>query len=616
MSGGGDVRTGASRFAALPGLVLVGLLYGFVEFARQRWMAPSPPGIPGDSGGDPLAYLALGVTVVGLPGLLVSLIVPRTRRRVAAYAAGLFPTAAVALGRIGEVEHWTWMLTADGELRWVVPIVLAVIGAIAGGVVLSGIDTRWKRPLWMGRGAFALALVAPVVLALRVDPVADALPAHSGDPRPNLVLLTIDTLRADAVGHVGDEWPTRDVPRQVSTSTWSVSSWTRPAMASLFSGVVPTGHGTDDERAPSTEVSWWIEDLRDAGYRTLAVVANPHLRRRFGFDRGFDRFEHFGELEWLEPVARSFWAEWWHDRRGNERDNATADLLIPRAIQMLERDAGEGPWLLWVHLVDPHIPYHLRGDDGALHDPDPGAWIEPLRPDMEGDLFRAIWEAREGTAVSTDEARRALRRLYQTEVDFALDWSQRLLEAAAEVSGQRDLLWMMSSDHGEEFWDDGGYEHGHTLHPSVTEVPLWIGGSAMVDATSVPRRLIDFGPWLTDRLGVEGFDPRDGTGLLADDAVLDDLALGSAATVESLLAEGLLYGPPRTWIRTARIDLERDDATRDVEFAPAMDDSARARARALLLQLDLWRERNASKGRAVDLSPDLVRQLRAIGYVQ
>ena len=614
MSAGTDARPGTSRFAALPGLVLVGLLYGVVEFARQRWMAPSPPGIPGDSGGDPMAYLALGITVVGLPGLLVSLIVPRTVRRTAAYAAGLFPTAAVALGRIGEVEHWTWMLTAEGELRWAVPIVLAVIGAIAGGVVLARLDARWKRPPWVARGAFALALVAPIVLALRVDPAPEALPVHRGEPRPNLVLLTIDTLRADAVEHFDDAWPTRDVPRQVATTTWSTSSWTRPAMASLFSGLVPTGHGTDDERAPSTEVSWWIEDLRDAGYRTLAVVANPHLRRRFGFDRGFERFEHFGELEWLEPVARSFWAEWWHDRQGNERDNATADLLVPRAIRMLERDAGDGPWLLWVHLVDPHIPYHLRGDDGALLDPDPGRWIDPLREDMEGDLFRANWEAREGTAVTTGEARRALRRLYQTEVDFALDWSQRLLEAAARVSGDRDLLWLMSSDHGEEFWDDGGFEHGHTLHPSVTEVPLWIGGSTVVDATAVPKRLIDVGPWWLDRLDVEGFDPREGSGLLADDAVLEELALGRAATVESWLAEGLLYGPPRTWVRAPGFELERNDVTREIDFVGSPVDSTRARA--LLMQLDLWRERNASKGRAVDLSPDLVRQLRAIGYMQ
>lgn len=621
MDGGSDRSAAGSRFATLPLVVVVGILYGLAEYARQRWIAPSPPGLPGDDGGDPVAYLALGVVAFGVPALL-AFAVTRGRRWTPwlAWTVSILPTAMLVIGRVAELRRLPWALDDDRSVSWWPVAGVALVLAAAVGIVFSMVQRRWRIG-WMPVAAGAVGLLAAIVLLpLRLGVPTPAWPApEDGDTRPNVVLLTIDTLRADAVTHVTGAWPAGAIDRQVVSNTWVNSSWTRPAMASFFSGVVPTGHGADEARAPSTDVAWFVEDLRDAGYRTLAVVSNPHLRRRFGFDRGFDLYEHDGELEELAPIARSFWAEWWIGLRGSEKVRATADRLVPRAESMVVDHGGRGPWLLWVHLVDPHVPYHLRGPDGTPVERDPGAWIEPLRPDMEGDLFRALWPAREGTAVTTPEARAALRRLYQTEVDFALHWSERLLRTAGRASGDRDLLWLLTSDHGEEFWDEGGFEHGHTLHRSVTEVPLWIGGTKRIDGANAPRRLVDVGPWLIRQIGVPSMQPRPGTGLLEEDVDLTPFALGRPVATPAWLAEGMLYGPARTRVRwTDGAVAERLDDRRTVQLWPAGGDSIALaeRAASLFIQLDLWRDRNATQGRAVDLSPDLVEQLRALGYVQ
>ena len=618
MAGGVDRRSGPSRLTALPLLVGLGLAYGFAEFARQRWIAPSPPGLPGDGGGDAVAYLALGAAVVGLPALVVLLLrswSPRSGRFVAG-VAGLTPTFAVALGRIAVVRGWLWTADEVGELRWAVIVPVALLAAIVVAAILSLVP--WNPRRRWARVAAVVALLAPLVLwwrleAARPDPIVAT--QRPLDSRPNVVLLTIDTLRADALDPRIGGWPRPEIALRAATTAWSPSSWTRPAMASLFSGVVPTGHGADVDRAPSPDVAWWIEDLQRSGYRTLAVASNPHLRRRFGFDRGFDHFEHGGEVEWLEPVARSFWADWWQDLNSGFAHLETADSMIPRAQTVLREQAGDGPWLLWVHLIDPHAPYHLRGAGGAETDPDPGEWIDVLRAEMDGPRFRDVRGARAGRAVTTPQAREALRRLYAREVDYAMHWSARLLDVAGQLSAERDLVWMITSDHGEEFWDDGGFEHGHTLHASVTAVPMWVGGT--LDVETAPTRLIDVGPWLLDLLDVDATDPLTGTGLLDTDFALAPFAIGTAHGQRDWLGEGMLYGPPRTRVRWKDgIELERDDADRTVEVVSAGVDTLGVRERSLLTQLDLWRERNAMQGRSVEVSPDLLRQLRALGYVQ
>jgi hypothetical protein len=139
-------------------------------------------------------------------------------------------------------------------------------------------------------------------------------------------------------------------------------------------------------------------------------------------------------------------------------------------------------------------------------------------------------------------------------------------------------------------------------------------------------RLIDLGPLLTDRVGPGSFDARVWSGLLDGEPGLEAYAVGQnpgSTTQLPLLAEGMLYGPPRSLlVRPDGHALERQDGTGTLTAqrrwsldTESPDSSATRELRALLLELDLWRERNAGRGVAVHYDAELERRLRAVGYL-
>lgn len=639
MLAGGRRSPGDPAFAAVVGLLVLGLLYGAAEFARQAWWKPSPPGIPGDSGGDPLAHLALGLTAIALPGVIAWFLLRRVPpwlsrlRWLLTALVALLPTSVLVMDSLAELRRWTWTGYEIGGLPYYVRLVaiglaVAFVPAVLFAVRRPG---RWlPRPL----GALALLVIAaaPFGLVVRMSPaeggaVGGPLP---GADAPCVLLITVDTLRQDALAPYGGPVELPVAMREArALDGWSVSSWTRPSMASLFTALVPTGHGADRAHVQASTSPWWPEQWQRAGWNTAAVATNPFLRRRFDFDRGFTHFEHSEELRWLEPVARTFWAEWWQRRAVDRGEPDRADRRAARAEQWLAQADRSRPWLLWIHLMDPHLPYHLRGSEGAPRVEERPAWVSPLSDVLDRDRFTDLRGAREGRVVTTAEQRAALQRLYHTEVDFALHWLADLVEAAAEAAGDREFVWMLSSDHGEEFWDDGGFEHGHSLHDTVLRVPLLVGGSGMprlgVDA-GTRLRLHDVGPLLSSRLGPGSFEVRASSGLLEAASPLDRYGLGAVPTSGRplpLLAEGLLYGPPRTLLVAPGGDaIERQDEAgalrvhRRWSLEADPPDTSRVRElRALLLELDLWRERNAGRGEVVEFDPELERRLRAVGYL-
>ena len=636
-------------------LLVCGLLYGMAEFARQAWWMPSPPGVPGDSGGDLLAHLALGSSAVALPGLVAWLVLSglppwlsRVRWFLTAVSA-LLPTTMLVCDRAAELLRWEWTLYQVGGFGYYLRLfALAMVVVVVPALLIA--VRRPGRTLPRIVNAFALVLIvaSPFVLVMQLraagpgtgpdawpDAWLDAGPNMTIAPRPssstpNVLLITVDTLRQDALSAYGGpvELPTAMQQAQ-PLDGWSVASWTKPAMASLFTGLAPTGHGADQTHTHSSTLGWWPEQWQQAGWATAAVTTNTFLRRRFTFDRGFAHFEHAEELGWLEPIARTFWAEWWQRRAVDRGEPDRADRRVKRAQRWLQRADPSRPWLLWVHLMDPHLPYHLRGAQGAPSVDERPAWAAPLEAVLQDDRFLDFKGAREGRVVTTEQEREALHRLYLTEVDFAMHWVAELIETARSSAGERGLVWVLTSDHGEEFWEDGGFEHGHSLHDTVLRVPLLVGGNASprlaVDA-GTRLRLIDLGPLLTSRIGPGSFDARAWSGLLEGEPGLDAYALGQNSgplTQLPLLAEGMLYGPPRSLVVAPDgRALERQDDTgvltpqRRWSFDAASPDStATGELRALLLELDLWRERNAGRGVAVQYDDELVRRLRAVGYL-
>ncbi len=170
-------------------------------------------------------------------------------------------------------------------------------------------------------------------------------PARRPGLRPNIVVYLIDALRADRVGCYGyDRGTTPRIDEFASTAlvftdAQAQTSWTRPAVASIFTGLLPQQHRAIDKGDVLPDQATTLAELLSAaGYQTAAVISNGNVARAFGFAQGFDYFKRLEQVTVGREVVRS----------GD---------LNPAVFSWLDRERDSTPFFLYVHTVDPHLPY-------------------------------------------------------------------------------------------------------------------------------------------------------------------------------------------------------------------------------------------------------------------
>lgn len=352
---------------------------------------------------------------------------------------------------------------------------LLLIGLTGGFMLLALIFFYLAGHSRVGRAVATFPVVA-VLLSPFVAPIAarqlDARPGGGGtrlDAQKPVFLITIDSLRADALSCYGsDRVQTPNIDHLARESVLfenaiSASSWTLPSVASFMTGVSPLRHGATawQARLPD-QFKTLAEYFKEAGYRTVAIGQNPVLDQARNVSQGFD------EYHWIS-------SESWHPAVSLGR--SMLDALRPReAVSFTEQItdatiarlpvANEGPAFFWIHYFDPHLPYAP-----------PAAYLsEAERANPMGMEFNAFERVRMGRFGGRQEERDWIRSLYDGEVRFVDDEFGRLMEAIKAQGLYDGAIFILSSDHGEEFWDHGGFEHGHTMHRELLRVPLLIKG--------------------------------------------------------------------------------------------------------------------------------------------
>lgn len=354
-----------------------------------------------------------------------------------------------------------------------------------------------------GRSGVATAVALCLAgLLLSLDgrpggPAAGAAPGARAAKPPNVVLYGIDTLRADHLGCYGYPIPT--TPRidafareaVLFENAYSPSSWTRPAIVSLFTGLGPRAHGVNGRLSRLDEEAVTLaERLREAGYETAAFVTNSVLHERFGVAQGFGRWELFRETNGPEMHRLS-------------------DELVEAAAAWL-RTPRDRPFLLYLHATDPHAPYTPR-------EPFRTALAEGVDPAL-GEKPRIDDVILSGAAAAPH--RDALVRLYDGEVAFADAGFGRFVDALDEAGLAESTLVVLLSDHGEEFLDHGGWTHGQTLYEEQLRVPLLVrlpGAGRQGSRIGAPVSLVDVFPTIADLAGIDppaGIDGRSLTGAI------------------------------------------------------------------------------------------------------
>ena len=432
-------------------------------------------------------------------------------------------------------------------------------------------------------------------------------------PPPNILLYVVDTLRYDAVhanGNDAVQTPAMDRIAQEGlrfARAYAAASWTRPSMGSLLTGVYPSTHGAIGRQdALRSGLPMLAAELRRLGYRTAAVYANPNIGRPFGFAEGFDDFID------LYP------ARYIHDQRVPRERVGTADNVVNRAITWLQARPAT-PFFLLVFSVDPHAPYEPPAPYNTQYDPDYSGPIDGSINTVLG----VLGAAKLGHQPAERDVRH-LRALYDGEVAFNDAQLSRLLAEIDQLQLASHTVLMLTSDHGEEFYEHGYGDHGHSLYEELIHVPLFVRWPEHVQPGRVygdAVQLIDLYPTL---LHIAGGRAPAGPGRDVFDIVLgrDGAAVASMAYAEENLDthnlrtvildhRKLIYDATQQTPRS--FDLQKDPGERDP--------STRLPPPDLMIAMDQITQKSrqsagsqAHRVRSTDL-PDSVRQaMEALGY--
>lgn len=318
---------------------------------------------------------------------------------------------------------------------------------------------------------------------------------------PNLLVFLIDTLRADHLSCYGYKRPTspnidafaRDAVR--FDNAISTSSWTRPAVGSVLTGTYPGTHGARGEWDRLREdLPSLAHELAQVGYEAHGVMGNPNCLPAAGFGRDFFRYVD-SSTDWAQPI-----------------DAKVVDAAL-RSIGI----AGDRPWFLYVHALGPHGPYTP---------------IEPYATQFRSDDH---WTSTRNRAIN----------LYDGEIAYTDEQFGRLIRHMKETGSYDNALIVVTADHGEEFWDHGGTDHGKTLYEEVVRVPLLVkfpGNAHAGQTVESIAQLVDIAPTILDVVDASADDRFEGISLLS--------VLENGSGKNRVAYASLAYGDK--YLRTAR----------------------------------------------------------------
>ncbi|MEO1366298.1 MAG: sulfatase, partial [Acidobacteriota bacterium] len=355
-------------------------------------------------------------------------------------------------------------------------------------------DPRRALPLW----------AHPEVTA----PADGAVDGATDGPLPDVVMIVLDTLRADRLSLYGheratsphlDAWARRH--GAVFESAVSSAGWTLPAHTSLFSGVDAPRHGANwPSSRVGDDVPLLAERLYRLGYRTEAITGGGYLDPNFGLDRGFERYRT------------------WPRGRGEHAAEPTRTLGA--AVERLERHR-DGPLFLFVHTYAVHAPYAPWQPFFGRFSERPSLIEIRLRPPRPGDYpaVHRLELRRRGRVLSAENAglsASAVQDLVESQYDAGVARLDGLLRPLLEASTARDRLVVVTSDHGEMLGEAGYWEHGHVFDPTL-KVPLIVAApGGLGSGRRIPEQVrgVDVAPTVLDLLGVDGSEAMDGRTLM------------------------------------------------------------------------------------------------------
>ncbi len=578
----------------------------------------------------------LAGTVLALAALIAALLGHGGRGRAGALGLALGSALAIGLGAGLRVRASAPVLTSTLMLWGVVPgVALLVVLLLRRRVAALA---RWLPGPGVVRGVWVLPVLPLVWWGItrsnpcaRVERAIQAIPpareevAREGERPPNVVLISMDTVRADALGCYGNAqaWtPNLDRLATEGTRYANVSvplPSTRPSHTTMLTGLLPEHHAVLDnlvsvlrERTPTL-----AELLRARGYATGAFISSEVITSLCGLAQGFEIYDDCfaqshalarslpvppGRLTLLRPALRLLMGD---DPHASVRPGAQTTA---RALEWLER-VRDRPFFLFLHLYDAHAPY-LPPEQFARR------FLRPGDPPLE---------SLPGIHLQPEDAE-FWRRMYLAEVSQVDALVGQVTEALERYGLDEETLLIVTSDHGESFGNGYFYEHSRRVFESLLRVPLLVRFPGRVAAGRIDRRLVstvDLTPSVLAWSGVgvaAGTGGFDGLTLGALDATRPALhAMSSFRERHGWLPEYLSYREgARKWILDLASGEVHGEATAELpdSLRAELDDPAALQAAHAELERFLQETLSGAKsGSRVEIDDATRARMKALGYV-
>jgi len=372
---------------------------------------------------------------------------------------------------------------------------------------------------------------------------------------PNVLLVVMDTARADFVDGAGDTekgpsdsgdgratMPTLDALAERGTRFTNATAnapWTLPSHATLFTGVPPSVHGAHAGHRQFDYGPTLAERLAAAGYRTVAISNNTWVSEEFGFDRGFETFlstwqlfqdaVDFGDVAQtrtglaarLRGVAAKFrgnpvknFANLVYGRFGRKRRDDGARRTNRLVEERIDEWAGDDrPLFLFCNYLEPHLEY--RPPEAVAREwlPDDISYADASAVNQDA------WACVTGQTEMDGDDFRALRALYRAELSYLDRRVDDLLDSFEAAGLLQDTVVVVTGDHGEHVGEYGLMDHQYALTPELLSVPLVVAGPGFESGrVATPVQLADLVPTIAEVAGLTDEAPAAGDVSPAGDA--------------------------------------------------------------------------------------------------
>lgn len=329
-----------------------------------------------------------------------------------------------------------------------------------------------------------------VVVPLPEEPLAER--------RANsVIVLLIDTLRASKLRTYNPqsrvETPTLDAfasEGAVFERAQSPENWTKPSVASILTSLTPMTHNTKEDGSSLSPSALMVSEVfQQNGFATASFIANGYVSDRYGFRQGWDHYTNYIR----------------------EERNTEARNVFREAIEWIEAHCDQR-FFAYIHTIDPHVPYDPPEDLLRMYDP--ADYTGPLRPRRTG---LQLGDVKAGRLELTARDRQRLEALHDGEITYHDREMARFVERLRELGIYDDVIFVVVSDHGEEFYEHGSFGHGHSVYQELLHVPLLMRWRGVIE----PRRIgltvstLDVAPTILEAAGVEIPEEFEGHSLLS-----------------------------------------------------------------------------------------------------